>query len=1213
MEKYKSSMKKLIYCFLFFIAVLNVQAKLDVKLVKDIVVKDSVHYQNYPYCWVNLQVLYNGSPTQIGADDIMIFESNRASKPDSIIYLPELNCQKVYWRSKLRESSNKESIIFLINYKDEYVRASDIIYDPNISQVRFFNNKDVVLEDYHTSVAKIGDSTFDRIKVELVVNKSDAQGLALPIRLDSIKNHNSVFRWRWRGMFEDNPTLPTKLISPFTYNLFLYYKPDKQIFYKDKLTLYFQDGLQEDLNLFGNTFPIEKKTILNVVYPNGGEVLAPCQNIQIKWVGYIKGISTEVEFSNDNGVTWNSIGSSMDSVLNWTVPKDYTGLGKIRVYQNLGNEQRQQINIVNDYVDHIKINHSVSKIAGFGIDGKILEWDLLNNNQLYRSRQIIDWNDSYDYASSAGINYINDSTIIAAYKIIDVNGSASSDTIIAYDLGKSETKFKFGLDTNFITKDVQINVSRTMFALIPKEGKEIRIYSTQDGSLLFAIPANGFISSFSFNHMKDSAVISLYDGTIKLYDLKNRKYYFDYQLTNKPYVENIQYSDDGKFLALGCKAPDWSVNNSDDNEINLFDIETNDIVRTLSVTASEPLGLEFSPTSKFLVIGQGNPQIVFWDLPTDKSTQQVSEYSDKLKDFYFAEDGHTIAALSANEQYIILDRFNYPEIDASDSTFSIVSQSLVLAKVSIEPKYIGTENKIACKAVLCNNGQVPLDINDIHFMYGVHYKMDGNLSSNYVYPGQCLDVNIIFNPQDTGRLIDTLLVTSCGDIYEIAFSGISLNRNLILTANPYILEDQCVNVPNIITIPVFKNADPVPVTINYVEFKSNNNVFQVVSSIKDTVIQPGEILSVQIQYTPAVMGANIGTMYIYHSNQKNVVVTDAFQVKGIGTELKASTYDLRFVPEILERSFTVTNVLDNPMVLEGVTIDPPGNFSVETNFPITVVPKDSTEIKVIWNGNISTTDAVLSILASPCLSKGDITLGQYTGQSILQLMDETTYATKAATIKISMDNYEAKPYNGIRFLDAEFTMLPKLFIPQGDKPVVSKFGTATLTKNEVVDGKRHIGIRIEGNFNTTNGIVAEINGVPGLAEESESPMDFVPGEKPWGANVITKTKSGTFKILCPCGDTSKFIIKEKSVAIKNIVPNPVNGKFNLDFWTANSGNCEISVYDNAGITLYSKYKLNAMYGDNVVNLDGDMLPNGSYRIIVKINDGFDTQTIMVVR
>ena len=61
-----------------------------------------------------------------------------------------------------------------------------------------------------------------------------------------------------------------------------------------------------------------------------------------------------------------------------------------------------------------------------------------------------------------------------------------------------------------------------------------------------------------------------------------------------------------------------------------------------------------------------------------------------------------------------------------------------------------------------------------------------------------------------------------------------------------------------------------------------------------------------------------------------------------------------------------------------------------------------------------------------------------------------------------------------------------------------------MIKNEVIDGKRHIEIRIIGNFSTTTGLVAEIKGVPGLAEETESPIEFIQDSKPWGGKCSYK-------------------------------------------------------------------------------------------------------------
>jgi len=45
--------------------------------------------------------------------------------------------------------------------------------------------------------------------------------------------------------------------------------------------------------------------------PNGGESLTGCDNIEINWAGYGTGNYYKIEFSDDNGVSWNTIASSV--------------------------------------------------------------------------------------------------------------------------------------------------------------------------------------------------------------------------------------------------------------------------------------------------------------------------------------------------------------------------------------------------------------------------------------------------------------------------------------------------------------------------------------------------------------------------------------------------------------------------------------------------------------------------------------------------------------------------------------------------------------------------------------------------------------------------------------------------------------------------------------------------------------------------------------
>ncbi len=72
---------------------------------------------------------------------------------------------------------------------------------------------------------------------------------------------------------------------------------------------------------------------LTVTHPNGSEKLLPNDIVPIHWDAYNTGSSFVVEYSDDNGATWNNIGTAPAGAafLDWSVPGDFTGEGLVRV------------------------------------------------------------------------------------------------------------------------------------------------------------------------------------------------------------------------------------------------------------------------------------------------------------------------------------------------------------------------------------------------------------------------------------------------------------------------------------------------------------------------------------------------------------------------------------------------------------------------------------------------------------------------------------------------------------------------------------------------------------------------------------------------------------------------------------------------------------------------------------------------------------------
>ncbi|MFO7525415.1 MAG: T9SS type A sorting domain-containing protein, partial [Ignavibacteriaceae bacterium] len=117
-------------------------------------------------------------------------------------------------------------------------------------------------------------------------------------------------------------------------------------------------------------FTIESSKMLNILQPNGGEVIPGGQYYEVQWnsedVEYVK-----LEYSINNGASWNSIIDSTQSVgiYEWQVPNIQTIQGRIKITDIT----EPLINDISD--DPFRIDFSV----GVGPEGQVLIYSLSQN------------------------------------------------------------------------------------------------------------------------------------------------------------------------------------------------------------------------------------------------------------------------------------------------------------------------------------------------------------------------------------------------------------------------------------------------------------------------------------------------------------------------------------------------------------------------------------------------------------------------------------------------------------------------------------------------------------------------------------------------------------------------------------------------------------------------------------------------------------------
>ncbi|ROL59138.1 T9SS C-terminal target domain-containing protein, partial [Bacteroidetes/Chlorobi group bacterium ChocPot_Mid] len=882
----------------------------------------------------------------------------------------------------------------------------------------------------------------------------------------------------------------------------------------------------------------------------------------------------------------------------------------IRIRQSFSATQPTLLKIDNTPVSKLAFNYDGSVLLAANDAGTITAWNTVTEKSI-KNFNLTQPNYPATQIRVTGMAFTRSDSIFAI-AFYWLNDYPRKDSIAFFNYSQEFPFLRTAIEQGFNTKNARFDNKKQFIAFIPDIGMKVKIYSANDGTFIKDLAFDKPITSFVFNRDLDQAAVSLMDGTIKILHLPDFTVTDSIDYSDFPLILDMSVASNGKFIALASKAPYITMFSDNRNDICVVNIPSKQVIRRLRRTASDPVGLEFSPISTKLLVGSlADPQISYWDLPVDVSFNSFKGHTGKLTDFAFSPRGSMIATSSASSDNLYLRRFSYAESDESDSSFTIITPSVNIVDLQLTPAFISETVSYNLPAAICvkSDSPVPLSIDSVGLKNGIHFSLKSPLPKDTnIFAGQCIQINLNYTPLDTGEISDSVIIYSCGSSYYLPIHSRGKMRNIRLLSKKFMFDPTCVGSAVEKTFAIAINDDPVPLTINKHEFiQEEYNPFISLTN-RDMVYQPGDTIFASIKFEPLRLGIQTRKLLITHSNLSKFSFQIDISGEGIGTNYELSHYDLRFIPEILTRNVAIINNSDNTIFIYDTIIDPIGYFSVKSQLPINIKPHSESEIIISWNSWLGEppSDVNLKLIAGPCAAEKNITLGLYKGSSNITIPDVFADPKDKTTINIDFINDENHPYNGQRFFEAEITMNPRLFLPQN---VTSKYGNGFLIRNDILNDRRIIGFRVEGDF-PTSGRLAEIHGIAGLAEIDTSHIRFNKSQLLWGKSVSTKTSPSIFNLINICG--SRLVIHGNKISNLEISPNPANGEINIEYFTTASGSAIIEVLNNLGEIIYKSENISISEGINNNFLNLSHLRTGTYNLLIKFEDSFVIAKLLIL-
>ena len=729
----------------------------------------TVDMNDYPRGAAYVKVLKDGSPVVVDKEDIYIIEDNYVQQPFEILP-PENGYQRVRWNTRLRDYFSISYIV--ASFANEVdVEMGYINTMEKMSQIRI-NTVNSDLKQEHYFVANPGEKEAQTKRIYSIINSKTETGDDINVLIDSVSTLSDDFSIEWRGNYvvPNGRQLPPCEIYPvFQYDVLVTFEPKDDEYQTDEMTVYYDGGKEESINLIGNSYDFPSESNIQLIYPNGYEKLTPCQFVNIKWRGHSPGLFTIIEVTYDGGITWNVIGSTQDSTFRWKVPNEPTDHASIRVSQNFEATSTKDLLYGSTKFHALNFNSDGSKLITANEGGYLIEWDMLSQRPSspydlpdisYPSRRM----------QPIGVDYIDIDKFAVSYFIGAKGAPIHTDYVAFFERSTSDPYFSFNLPSGFNAKSMDVDSDMEYMVFVPGFGNTILIYSTTDGSLVKELSFRAPVVDAIFYPRDDKMAVALIDGTIEIYDINNYAQLDEYKFNRNPYLESISVSPNGQFLAINCKLPIQTSHVSNKAVTHVIDLNTKQKVRTYRGSASPTIKAEFNPTSNALVLGNEEvPQIIVWDLAPQNNglMNEISATNGSLTDLAVSPYGSLIASCASSPdvtkpENLQIRQFTYAELDVSDEFFQILLPDLALDTARLGVHCIWTETKHIIKDAICNQGEVPYIYDNLYLPFGGRNVSVLNVTSpDTIWPGECRDIEVLVHPQDSGLVWEELTYQSC--------------------------------------------------------------------------------------------------------------------------------------------------------------------------------------------------------------------------------------------------------------------------------------------------------------------------------------------------------------------------------------------------------------------------------------------------------------------
>jgi len=1174
--------------FLLAFSVLPALAQLQLRVIS------SVDSTQYPWLSIIAESRLDGVPIALSESSVVLASSRFSIRPQRVETLDQARGRtRITWLADPRLAT--ENFVHIFAWRGEQL-ARDSVRLPRLPVLRIVTQQNTPLEELSIRAAP-GIETTERFYLQLFTGRSSTDGTReLPIRVDSIVSSIPFVQVEWVGWAGGSRTLPSTVYSPLLYLVRLHCPPPDTTYHSGTITIYYDSTLSFAIPISVNRFPLPATQQLRFSWPSGGELLAPCQSVTLRWSGMALDARVAVDYSLDSGTTWEPITITADSTATWTVPNAPTRGLRFRLRQLDSQPRTYQLDDQNTAaVGRITFRSDGKRLLALhAANGELVEWDVESRQVTWRALP-----PDVGQVQPVWVAYLDSTRAIAVY-----NASARGYAAL-FRIGTPAPLWNGEIFPTTIGQ-AALDTAHSTLAVIASISPALRLLEISDATIASARIVPLPIPATALTITGSEALVALLDGRIIRYQTPEWTPRGEYSLPFLPRVALMRALPDGKRLAIGCTVSQPSVVQGISAPVFVLDRPTAQLIRSNRQAASTPVAVTASSNGRYLVFGfRGQPQSPLWDLAVDMITGQVSTHQGALADIAFSPDQRMVASSSVTPPLeLVLRSFLFPETALSPPV-RIGALALATDTLDFAPIYAYAGLDTTFRARLCNRGDVPIPLSERWAEGEPTFQLLDLPGPDTLQPGECRDVTLRFAPGRAGYYSGALVIRHCDQLLRLPLRGRALERSVTFP-DTIVVGTACVGHPVRGQFIVLTNEDPAPLPIGGATiYDGLRSPFRLVAPPHDTVIGGKSALVLTIEFSPTQSGQANGTLYVNYG-WRDYTATITLSGSSVGSTVEPHVQPLPFVPQQPLRSLRLRNREGSTLTITSARVEPAGGFRVIGNFPLAIPPHDSVAVEIEWlQPDSSSAELVLQV--EPCSSILRIPLVRFQARAELRIPTVRADVHGRARVPILARIAANADYGDRLPCTLRIAMHPRLLMPD---TAWSPGGTAKLLSRERTDDRRIATIAIERALALfREDTLAVLEGAAALGEQDTSHLDFADAPY-WGTAVAIATTRGILELEGFCGD--RRTIEEQSLRM-TIVPTPTSGTtITIAIESSSQLQGELAIYSARGEERYQT-PVRLDRGKQDVPISIADLETGIYAVVLTADGYAARATLVVVR